>query len=64
MLHRTNGSAFTKLADIENLTSPADAPLTIRFPAALMSIFNSLWRSSFLPGGKTKEQGGTLVADK
>lgn len=58
------GTGPTKLADIQNIASPAQAPLTIRFSASLTALFNSLWRSSFLPGGKVKEQGGTLVADK
>ena len=54
----------TKLADIQNLAGPAQAPLTLRFSASLTALFNSLWSKSFLPGGKAKEQGGTMVADK
>lgn len=56
-------SGPTMLADIVNIASPSTAPHTIRFSAALTATFSAQYRASF-PGGKAKEQGGTIVADQ
>ena len=53
----------TKLADISGIASPRQAPGTLRFSARLTSTFEQLRRASF-PGGRSKEQGGTIVADR
>jgi hypothetical protein len=55
--------AVTRLSDIENLNRPADAPHTLRLPAAMIGTMNAQWRASF-PGGHQQEQGGTIVADR
>lgn len=55
-------SGQTVLADIENLASPAEAPHTIRFSPAMAAVFQLQRRRSY-PGGHSKEQGGTIVAD-
>lgn len=67
MLTTTSGrltkTGPTMLADIVNLPSPMQAPATIRFSSAMTALFQAQWRASF-PGGRSKEQGGTIVADK
>ena len=52
----------TALAEIENLPDPAGAPRTIPFPAEMAAIFQSQRHRSF-PGGHSKEQGVTIVAN-
>lgn len=52
----------TRLSDLTGIATPADAPPTIRFSAALTGIFEAQRRRSF-PGSEPKEQGGTIVAN-
>jgi hypothetical protein len=54
---------FTRLADLQNLERPAQAPPTLRLPPAMVAIMTAQWRASF-PGGHQHEQGGTIVADR
>jgi hypothetical protein len=50
-------------ADFAVVASPKDAPSTIRFSSSVQQIFETQRQNSF-PGGKSKEQGGTIVFDK
>ena len=52
----------TRLADIAHLGFPSNAPLTIRLSRANEALFQRERRLSF-PGGRSKEHGGTIVAD-
>lgn len=52
----------TRLAEIADLASPAQAPMTLRFPRGLAMTFQAQRRASY-PGGKALERGGTIVAD-
>lgn len=53
----------TVIADIQGLTSPAKAPRTLKFNAALTSRFRTQFDASF-PNGESREQGCTIVADR
>ena len=52
----------TKASDIATATSPSNAPGKIQFSPEVQKVFETLRYRSF-PGGKSKEQGGTIVAD-
>lgn len=52
----------TKASDIATATSPNTAPARIKFAPEVQKVFETLRYRSF-PGGKSKEQGGTIVAD-
>jgi hypothetical protein len=52
----------TKASDIATATSPDAAPAKIQFAPEVQKVFETLRHRSF-PGGKSKEQGGTIVAD-
>jgi hypothetical protein len=52
----------TKASDIASATSPSNAPAKIQFAPEVQKVFETLRYRSF-PGGKSKEQGGTIVAD-
>lgn len=52
----------TKASDIATATSPNTAPARIEFAPEVQKVFETLRYRSF-PGGKSKEQGGTIVAD-
>jgi hypothetical protein len=52
----------TKASDIATATSPDSAPAKIQFAPEVQKVFETLRHRSF-PGGKSKEQGGTIVAD-
>ena len=52
----------TKASDIAVVTAPGDAPAKIQFAPEVQKTFETLRQRSF-PGGKSKEQGGTVVAD-
>jgi hypothetical protein len=52
----------TKATDIAMATSPGNAPAKIQFSPEVQKVFETLRYRSF-PGGKSKEQGGTIVAD-
>lgn len=50
-------------ADFAAPKTPAAAPASIRFAAGVQKVFDTQWGASF-PGGKSKEQGGTLTFNK
>jgi hypothetical protein len=52
----------TKASDIATAASPSNAPGKIQFSPEVQKVFETLRYRSF-PGGKSKEQGGTIVAD-
>lgn len=56
-------AGITKLADIEHHGSPTQAPRTLRLSAGNAALFDQLRHQSF-PGGRAKERGGTIVADR
>ena len=53
----------TRLAEIETLETPSQAPHTLRLSPAMVATMAAQWRASF-PGGHQHEQGGTIVADR
>ena len=53
---------FSLSADIADIVSPDAAPRTLRFSETNERIFQAERRASY-PGGHSKEQGGTIVAD-
>ena len=52
----------TKASDIATASAPGSAPPRIEFAPEVQKVFETLRHRSF-PGGKSKEQGGTIVAD-
>ncbi len=52
----------TKASDIATATSPSTAPARVEFAPEVQKLFETLRYRSF-PSGKSKEQGGTIVAD-
>jgi hypothetical protein len=52
----------TKASDVATVTAPDAAPAKIQFAPEVQKVFETLRYRSF-PGGKSKEQGGTIVAD-
>lgn len=56
-------TAYTRSSEISGLTSPEQAPRTIRFSGPTTALFEHLRTLSF-PKGHSKEQGATIVADK
>lgn len=52
----------TVLADVQALSNPREAPRTFRLTREMNAMFQVLRRRSF-PGGRSKEQGATIVAD-
>ena len=52
----------TTLSEIDHISTPAAAPRTLRLSHANRRLFDAQWRASY-PLGRSKEQGGTIVAD-
>jgi hypothetical protein len=59
----TRGVVPSSASKFINPASPAKAPKTLIFSAPTQRVFDTQWNNSF-PGGRSKEQGGTLVYDK
>ncbi len=53
----------TNASDLTDIASPSDAPQTISVSPEVQAVFDEQWANS-LPGGKSLEQGGTLVRNK
>lgn len=53
---------LTRAAHLATVAAPADAPAKIQFAPEVQKSFETLRRRSF-PGGVSREQGGTIVAD-
>lgn len=52
----------TRASDIASVAASGNAPTRIEFAPEVQKVFETLRQRSF-PGGKSKEQGGTIVAD-
>ncbi len=52
----------TTASDVAGVASPGTAPSQIRLSPAVETVLDTQWKKSF-PGGKSQEQGGTIVAD-
>ena len=52
----------TRLSEIDHIGVPAAAPRTIRLSCDNRRLFEAQRRASY-PGGRGKEQGGTIIAD-
>jgi len=64
--HQTSQQTLTHVAtaaDFATRKTPADAPGAIQFSPTLQGQFDVSWSRSF-PGGRSKEQGGTIVTDR
>lgn len=60
---RPDHAGPTRMADLADLASPAEAPRTIRFSKTNTQVFETQRRLSF-PGGISQEHGGAIVADR